>query len=90
LRPFSFVGYGLARAALALVVFGAIECFPQSFAHICLLRNITEKCVILKASSEYSVYYQFWINPLPPSDAVRRQKKHILEDLFSSVFIKKY
>jgi len=31
-------------------------------------------------------------NPLPPSDAVRKQKKNILEDLFSSVlsYLKKY
>jgi len=28
LRRFSFGGYGLALAALALVVFGAIECPP--------------------------------------------------------------
>jgi len=28
LRLFSFGGYGLALAALALVVFGAIECPP--------------------------------------------------------------
>jgi len=27
-------------------------------------------------------------NPLPPSDAVRKQKKNILEDLFSSVLSK--
>jgi len=31
LRLFSFGGYGLALAALALVVFGAIEC-PPSFS----------------------------------------------------------
>jgi len=32
------------------------------------------------------------INPLPPSDAVRQQKKNILEDLFSLVLsqFKKY
>jgi len=30
LRLFSFGGYGLALAALALVVFGAIECPPPS------------------------------------------------------------
>ena len=32
------------------------------------------------------------INPLPPKDAVRQQKKNILEDLFSSVLsqLKKY
>jgi len=32
------------------------------------------------------------LNPLPPSDAVRKQKKNILEDLFSSVLsqFKKY
>jgi len=29
LRLFSFGGYGLALAALALVVFGAIECSPH-------------------------------------------------------------
>jgi len=29
LRLFSFGGYGLALAALALVVFGAIECPPR-------------------------------------------------------------
>jgi len=29
LRFFSFGGYGLALAALALVVFGAIECPPS-------------------------------------------------------------
>jgi len=29
LRLFSFGGYGLALAALALVVFGAIECPPE-------------------------------------------------------------
>jgi len=28
------------------------------------------------------------INPLPPSDAVRQQKKNILEDLFSSLLSK--
>jgi len=33
LRLFSFGGYGLALAALALVVFGAIECPPP--AEIC-------------------------------------------------------
>jgi len=30
-----------------------------------------------------AVHYSF--NPPPPSDAVRKQKKNILEDLFSSV-----
>jgi len=30
LRLFSFGGYGLALAALALVVFGAIECPPNN------------------------------------------------------------
>jgi len=30
LRLFSFGGYGLALAALALVVFGAVECPPRS------------------------------------------------------------
>jgi len=32
LRLFSFGGYGLALAALALVVFGAIECPPTKSA----------------------------------------------------------
>jgi len=31
LRLFSFVGYGLALAALALVVFGAYDSYPFSF-----------------------------------------------------------
>jgi len=33
-----------------------------------------------------------WINSLPPSDAVWKRKKNILEDLFSLVFsqLKKY
>jgi len=30
LRLFSFGGYGLALAVLALVVFGAIECPPKN------------------------------------------------------------
>jgi len=35
---------------------------------------------------------QVWVNPLPPSVAVRKQKKNILEDLFSLVLsqFKKY
>jgi len=39
LRLFSFGGYGLALAALALVVFGAIECPPSKRANH--LRYIT-------------------------------------------------
>jgi len=38
LRLFSFGGYGLALAALALVVFGAIECPPESQLE-CILQN---------------------------------------------------
>jgi len=34
LRLFSFGGYGLALAALALVAFGAIECPPESLRDI--------------------------------------------------------
>jgi len=37
LRLFSFGGYGLALAALALMVFGAIEC-PPSNANSSVLR----------------------------------------------------
>jgi len=39
-----------------------------------------------------AITYAFPVNPLPPSDAVRQQKKNILEDLFSSVLsqFKKY
>jgi len=33
LRLFSFGGYGLALAALALVVFGAYDSYPESVAH---------------------------------------------------------
>jgi len=36
LRLFSFGGYGLALAALALMVFGAIECPPQETTLGCL------------------------------------------------------
>jgi len=39
LRLFSFDGYGLALAALALVVFGAIECPPFQTS----LRRLLEK-----------------------------------------------
>jgi len=38
LRVFSFGGYGLARAALALVVFGAYDSYPKftiSKVHVC-------------------------------------------------------
>jgi len=72
LRLFSFGGYGLALAALALVVFGAIE-YPPS-------------------TNRYSFLSNRALNPLPPSDDVRQQKKTILEDLFSSVLsqFKKY
>jgi len=40
----------------------------------------------------YGTAKKEWINPLPPSDAVRQQKKNILEDLLSSVLsqFKKY
>jgi len=33
LRPFSFGGYGLALAALALVVFGAYDSYPNFTLH---------------------------------------------------------
>jgi len=36
LRLFSFGGYGLALAALALVVFGAIECPPKKKSAVVL------------------------------------------------------
>jgi len=42
LRLFSFGGYGLALAALALVVFGAIECLPL------ILNKINKKSHIRK------------------------------------------
>jgi len=39
-----------------------------------------------------SIKLELGINPLSPSDAVRKQEKNILEDLFSSVLsqFKKY
>jgi len=42
-----------------------------------------------KLVAEIHFYY---LNPLPPSDAVRKQKKNILEDVSSPVFsqLKKY
>jgi len=48
LRLFSFGGYGLALAALALVVFGAIEC-PQ---HVQLKRR--------KRKEKTDFLVQFW------------------------------
>jgi len=36
LRLFSFGGYGLALAALALVVFGAYDSYPKQKIHISL------------------------------------------------------
>jgi len=45
LRLFSFGGYGLALAALALVVFGAIECPPLKTKYTQLLFY----CVIYRA-----------------------------------------
>jgi len=33
LRLFSFGGYGLALAALALVVFGAYDSYPENLAY---------------------------------------------------------
>jgi len=41
LRLFSFVGYGLALAALALVVFGAYDSYPKK------LKNVTKHGKIL-------------------------------------------
>jgi len=45
------------------------------------------------ATQRLQRYRRFWkINPLPPSDAFRKQKKNVLEDLFSSLLsqFKKY
>jgi len=43
LRLFSFGGYGLALAALALVVFGAIECSPFFPFFVAKLGEVTGK-----------------------------------------------
>jgi len=45
LRLFSFGGYGLALAALAHVVFGAIECPPFGFS---LTRNLYNRNHVFK------------------------------------------
>jgi len=45
LRLFSFGGYGLALAALVLVVFGAIEC-PPKLTHILSRKAKQEKSVV--------------------------------------------
>jgi len=50
-----------------------------------LLKNLKPKTFYLEISF-LSILYGFkLVNPLPPSDAVRQQKKNIFEDLFSSV-----
>jgi len=50
---FSFGGYGLALAALALVVFGAIECprfsLTEHFPSVLWPRNIDEYATLLTA-----------------------------------------
>jgi len=45
LRLFSVGGYGLALAALALMVFGAIECPPCEPVVFANLRNLSKKSV---------------------------------------------
>jgi len=54
LRLFSFGAYGLALAALALVVFGAIECLPP-FLCLCfsfeqMLRHLEYERLALEVS----------------------------------------
>jgi len=39
----------------------------------------------MSRSTSYFSFHTFIFDPQPPSDAVRKQKKIILEDLFSSV-----
>jgi len=43
LRHFSFGGYGLALAALALVVFGAYDSYPKLFIGIEIHEGIIKK-----------------------------------------------
>jgi len=50
LRLFSFGGYGLALAALALVGFGAIECPPQLTTKIWSMPAALVKTTINDAS----------------------------------------
>jgi len=45
LRLFSFGGYGLALAALALVVFGAIECPPNQRIMVLLEAGLVQNKV---------------------------------------------
>jgi len=52
LRLFSFGGYGLALAALALVVFGAIEC-PQYFEK-------GKGCTVQKIARTEKEEFCFW------------------------------
>jgi len=60
LRLFSFGGYGLALAALALVVFGAIECPPHfllcflAFYHV--LTNLVKRYFALELWKENTVF----------------------------------
>jgi len=57
LRLFSFGGYGLALAALALVVFGAIECPPWlrlGYEVASKRVRLTEEGATLSQNSSYS------------------------------------
>jgi len=41
--------------------------------------------ILRKRKQSFKNNFKILLNPLPPSDAVRKQEKNILEDLFSSV-----
>jgi len=60
LRLFSFGGYGLALAALALVVFGAIEC---PLAHLAF-----GGYVLALAALALAVFWRYRMHPAPPTD----------------------
>jgi len=71
LRLFSFGGYGLALAALALVIIGAIECPPRSFAmgsETEMIEEITERHRFHESSTQ-NISLSFCTKPFFLPDA---------------------
>jgi len=72
LRLFSFGGYGLALAALALVVFGAIECPPNKMSmskRISCAFNLFFSSSLLKF-----IFKQFNLKYFGASEPITRKK----------------
>jgi len=60
LQHFSFGGYGLALAALALVVFGAIECPPNKVLSKNKIPVLKNAITILSVKPKRG-WYVFWL-----------------------------